>query len=440
MPFYTGLLYYFVRPIARIGIWTFFRKIYLLNTHHIPKGKAVILASNHPTGFMEPCIMAVFFRRPLYYLVRGDFFRKPIFNFLLRALNMIPIFRKRDGSFRDLKSNFASFDACYKALDAKRTIMIYPEGNAVMEKRLRPIKKGVSRLAYGTFEAYPDLEELYIVPIGVNYTYADRPRSMVVINCQEPILVRNLLAESENNFARFDQILRSKLTTAMQAGLVHIEAEEDEALVEQLHQFERLRSPVNQQVFPVLSFKNLAFWKQEKSVSDLVNCLSGQEKENLGLQLTGFFQNLEQKRLSDGPLKGASTWSLIIKTSLLILTAIPCGLGFLFTWGISAIAWNIRRTKVKRNTFLGPVLVATNIGLYFLYYLFWLFLSLFTGYWYIFLSAILLGVFAYASNIWKESYNSLTNQRRYRRLSPEDKAKIQGNLQAIQAYLLALKK
>ena len=152
LPFYTGVFYYIVRPLARIGIWMYYRKIYIANTERIPKNKPVIIAANHPTGFMEPCIMAVFLRRPLYFLVRGDFFRKSYFNFLMRSLNMIPIFRKRDGNFRDLKSNYASFAACYEALRANRTIMIFPEGSAVHEKRLRPLQKGISRLAFGAMQ------------------------------------------------------------------------------------------------------------------------------------------------------------------------------------------------------------------------------------------------------------------------------------------------
>jgi len=80
------MLYFLIRPLARLAILIFYRKVYFTNRDRIPAGKPVIMAVNHPTGFVEPCILAVFTREPLHYLVRGDLFRKPLFNFLLRSV------------------------------------------------------------------------------------------------------------------------------------------------------------------------------------------------------------------------------------------------------------------------------------------------------------------------------------------------------------------
>jgi glycerol-3-phosphate O-acyltransferase/dihydroxyacetone phosphate acyltransferase len=126
------MLYAFVRPLAKIGISIFFRRIYLTHTENIPKNKPVILACNHPTAFLEPCILACFLDRPLYYLVRGDYFDKPIYNFLLRALHMLPVYRRRDGDYSRIKDNFATFDACFDTLKKNKTLTIYPEGRTLV--------------------------------------------------------------------------------------------------------------------------------------------------------------------------------------------------------------------------------------------------------------------------------------------------------------------
>ncbi|MEY4108182.1 MAG: hypothetical protein RL181_2524, partial [Bacteroidota bacterium] len=181
------MLYYIVRPIARLALLIYYRKIYLSHLERIPRGKPVILASNHPTAFMEPCLMAVFMRQPLSYLVRGDFFQKPIYNFLLRALKMIPIYRIIDLGYQGLKNNFATFAACYEALSRNQTIMIFPEGMTLHEKRLRPIQKGIGRIVAGAYQQYPDMQEIFVVPVGVNFTYAEQPRGEAMIDIGEPI-------------------------------------------------------------------------------------------------------------------------------------------------------------------------------------------------------------------------------------------------------------
>ena len=127
------MLYRLVRPLAALGIRANYQHICISNTDRIPVDKPVILAANHPTAFMEPCILACFLGRPLYFLVRGDFFKQPLYNFLLRQLNMLPVFRMRDGGYRNLKNNYSTFEACFEALKSNKTIMILAEGRTIHE-------------------------------------------------------------------------------------------------------------------------------------------------------------------------------------------------------------------------------------------------------------------------------------------------------------------
>lgn len=114
------MLYAAVRPLAKLGLQQYFRRIDLAGLENIPEGVPVILAANHPTAFLEPCIMACFSGHTLNFLVRGDMFRKGIHDWLLRSLNMLPIFRIRDGGYVNLKQNYATFAACNEALAKTR--------------------------------------------------------------------------------------------------------------------------------------------------------------------------------------------------------------------------------------------------------------------------------------------------------------------------------
>ena len=87
------LPYRFVRPLARIALKTYFSKIYLNGLEKIPADKPIILAANHPSAFLEPCILATTLPRPLHFMVRGDLFQKPLYRALLMSLHMIPMYR-----------------------------------------------------------------------------------------------------------------------------------------------------------------------------------------------------------------------------------------------------------------------------------------------------------------------------------------------------------
>lgn len=360
--------------------------------------------------------MAVFLRRPLYFLVRGDFFRKSIFNFLLRSLNMIPIFRKRDGNFRDLKSNYHSFAACYQALRAKRTIMIFPEGNAVHEKRLRPIQKGISRLAYGALQAETELEELFIVPVGVSYTYSERPRSEIMISCGHPISVKAILDANDNHFPSFDKDLRQQVTKAMMANLVHVE-DSDSVLTEQLQQVRRANLK-DRSIFPVLS-GNDELLKADREIIQTIQSWEEEKKENLQKEASQFLQALQQLRI---PVKTLSQKRLPGPLTLitLILTAIPVWVGYVFVFIPARVAKYIADTKVKRTEFYSPIIVSTHLGTFLIYYIIWVILSAFVfKSWVLLGASILLGLLAFASLLWREELQAFIWGRRKKQLGKD---------------------
>ena len=98
--------------MANLALRTFFRKIHISNVENIPKDKPVILAANHPTAFIEPCVLACFLDRPLYFLVRGDLFKKPVYAKMLKYLHMLPVYRMQDRGYAYLKRNYETFNYC----------------------------------------------------------------------------------------------------------------------------------------------------------------------------------------------------------------------------------------------------------------------------------------------------------------------------------------
>ena len=59
----------------------------------------------------------------------------------------MPVYRIQDG-VDSLKNNETIFQQCVRILSSKNTLILLPEGNHSGYWRLRPLKKGLARIAF----------------------------------------------------------------------------------------------------------------------------------------------------------------------------------------------------------------------------------------------------------------------------------------------------
>jgi 1-acyl-sn-glycerol-3-phosphate acyltransferase len=116
------------------------------------KGPLLIVA-NHPDSFFDALIIAAHCKYPVSFLARGDVFTKPWHNFLLRSLNMMPVYRQREGK-EHLHKNQNSFDASVEVLKNGGILLIFIEGTCLNKNEIQTFKKGAARIlqqavAYG---------------------------------------------------------------------------------------------------------------------------------------------------------------------------------------------------------------------------------------------------------------------------------------------------
>lgn len=406
------MLYRLVRPLAALGIRANYQHICISNTDRIPVDKPVILAANHPTAFMEPCILACFLGRPLYFLVRGDFFKQPLYNFLLRQLNMLPVFRMRDGGYRNLKNNYSTFEACFEALKSNKTIMILAEGRTIHEKRLRPIQKGTARIALGAFERFPDLEDVYVVPVGVNYTYAERSRTRVMIDFGEPLRARSYLEAGKFGNKSINQ-LTDDLSAALKERIVIIEDPMDEPLAEDLLRMQRplLHLPT----FPVINTA-IEPLQKEKAMTEAVNAATVETKASWKSATGAFFQRLEKLKISELDVLGPKL-ALLPTILYLILGFVPFLLGYLWNLLPLGLARYIADNKVKDITFYTPVKWAVGIGAFLVWWILWIVIILTMSIYWAIPLLFVLSLFGYHAVYYEEAAKRLIESRTWERLS-----------------------
>ena len=301
------MFYELTRPFAKIAIGIYFRKIYLSNKEAIPKDKPVILATNHPTAFIDPCVMACYQGRPLHFLARGDLY---VNNFFIRKLydvyRMIPVFRRDDAGYSGVKTNFESFDRTFDALKENKTVMILAEGRTKHEKRLRPLMKGTARIVFGAREKYGDLD-IYIVPVGINYTNSDKFRSEVMVDIGEPIRIRDFAPVYEENQAKAINLLTQEMAKRMGDSIIHIEDPKDDVWVEKL--LEMKHNERESGFWPVAVADRKPFL-EEKKITDTINAMSDSKKLRLKSQLENYLTALKKTGVTDKGLVDHSSYNL----------------------------------------------------------------------------------------------------------------------------------
>lgn len=420
------MLYSFVKPLATLALWLFYRKIYISNAQNIPRNQPVVLASNHPTGFIEPCILACFLPQPLHFLARGDLFVKPFYTKLMRSLNLLPLYRAKDRGLAFVKTNYETFDYCFQALSEKKAVLILAEGSAEHEKRLRPLKKGTGRLAFGTLENYPDLKDVYIIPVGVNYTYAEKPRSEVMIDFGEPLRARDYLVKYQQNPNQAIADLTEDLREKMAERIVIIDKKEDEALTEYLLRLDRSDRPRH---FPKDSKQPLFY---EKSIADAVNKMEVPAKQHLFSLAKPYFDQLQQLKISDTALFKKQSLPLAF---LLLLLGFPIFVtSYLLTFLPNAIAKKVVDTRVRRIEFYTSVWVAVNIGTYLIYTILGIIFILILTKPIFLLALLLLPLLGAFSIHYLEFYKKTQETLRVRQLHQTDKANLLQERKAILDY------
>ncbi|MEL6923652.1 MAG: 1-acyl-sn-glycerol-3-phosphate acyltransferase, partial [Bacteroidota bacterium] len=406
----NSFLYYFTRPLAHVALRVFFRKIHLANRDQVPWDKPLILAANHPAAFMEPCLLSVLQPRTLHFLVHGAYFAKPLYNTLLRSYNMLPIYSREDG-LEKIKRNPETLGYCYQLLSQHKPILIMAEGHTLHEKRLRPIQKGTARLAFGALDEHPDLD-LYLVPIAVNYTYADRFRSEVMFEFAPPIRIQDYYSEYISDKAQALRQMTNRLTKDLKDRVIHIEDREDEVLAEQLLQLNRNNYP--KRVFPIHVMDNAQLEREYDTVTQL-NELSRQpvEKKLLREDCADYFEQLEKHQLTDRAVAQPQHYS-VWNTILLVLGFVPFLVGYVLNIWPSFVPQYIGRNLIGRREFYSSILVSVGLLSYLIYYVLLFIIALFVQHpilWAVVLLAPPLGYFIL---LYRELFERWNESRKVR--------------------------
>ncbi len=162
-----NLGYILLKYWVKIGLHLYYGKIVVLGLDTVPKDKPILFLPNHQSALLDVLLIGVDCGRKPYFLTRSDVFKRPMLERFFTYLQMIPIYRIRDGR-NALKNNEAVFAKCAALLGKNQAILMFPEANHNIKRRVRPLSKGFTRILFSALDKNPDLD-IQMIPVGLNY-------------------------------------------------------------------------------------------------------------------------------------------------------------------------------------------------------------------------------------------------------------------------------
>lgn len=132
---------------------------------NIPRGAAMIVASNHASYIDPPLIGGVFPGR-LRYLAKESLFRSPLLGFLIRTLGAVPVTRE------DSQRAGAVMKILLGLLKSGESVLLFPEGSRSPDGRIKPLEAGVVYLAVKT--------GVPVLPVYIGGSFRSWPRGQAL--------------------------------------------------------------------------------------------------------------------------------------------------------------------------------------------------------------------------------------------------------------------
>ena len=240
--------YGLLRPYADRVTKTYFRTT-AYNFENVPTDDIIIYAPNHQNALMDAmAILAIIKTQPVF-LARADIFKKKTIEKLLTFFKILPIYRIRDGK-ESLGNNDAIFQKTIDVLKNKNGLVILPEGVHAGFRKLKPLKKGILRIAFEAEEANDFKLNIKIIPVGLDWSNYINFRSKLFVYFGEPICISDYYDEYKKNPPRARNLLQKKLSEELKKYMIHIENEE------YYDMFDNIRYIYLPQMIKKMGFKN----------------------------------------------------------------------------------------------------------------------------------------------------------------------------------------
>ncbi|HEY6914151.1 MAG TPA: 1-acyl-sn-glycerol-3-phosphate acyltransferase, partial [Paludibacter sp.] len=190
----------------------FYGEYIVVGKENIPTDCPVIFAPNHINALMDALAVhsVVPHKMPVIFLARSDMFKNKTIAKALNFIKIMPAFRMRDG-VENLGKNNEIFERCVEVLHQNKALGIMPEGNQEIERKLRPLVKGIFRIAFAAQQKYGNQPGVKIIPVGLDFGSIVKSHKHIIINIGKPIEVSDYMDTYDANPVTATNEIRDRL-------------------------------------------------------------------------------------------------------------------------------------------------------------------------------------------------------------------------------------
>lgn len=185
-------MYALLRALASVALRWFYRSIQVEDRERIPRRGPILLVVNHPNALVDAMLVGWVVPRRVLLTAKATLFRNAFGAMLLRWVGVVPLRRASDEKHPrdplDPSRNEDTFVAVRSALRAGGAVLIFPEGKSHDEPAMAPLKTGAARMALDAWNS-GEAPALAIVPIGLTFERKDTPRTRVLVQVGEPLVM-----------------------------------------------------------------------------------------------------------------------------------------------------------------------------------------------------------------------------------------------------------
>lgn len=415
--------------VRRYVLFTFkrFYGEYIVNgRENIPEKGPVIFASNHLNALMDALavISTLPHKVPIVYLARADYFKNKKIAKILRFFKILPAFRMRDG-VGNLEKNHGIFEECVDVLDHNNALGIMPEGVQSGLRKLRPLVKGIFRIAFTAQQKYDTQPGVKIVPIGIDYEDFEKYGKHIIINIGKPIEVSDYMAEYNVNPVNATNQIRDRLRDDLIGLSLHLDTEKHYACFETATKVANA-AIVNEYKLPDKTLSR--FFARQKIAERLISLENKKHEitERLDTLCTEYKENMKKLNLHSWVLE-KKTYKIkpLLLTGLLLLVTLPVFvIGFILNMFPFFLPDAIRKLfKIKFPGGVSSVRFGLGMISFPIFYLLQgiMIYKRFNGdLWNLIIIIPLQYIFGKLSFLWYKSYKKLLAKVRYRKLQHQN--------------------
>jgi 1-acyl-sn-glycerol-3-phosphate acyltransferase len=429
-----ALNYWILQHYVKIGFRLFFRRIELVNLHKIPKHQPVIIAPNHQNALIDALALVCNTSFQPVFMARADIFRGNRLIRFLTFLNIMPIYRIRDG-IENVKKNDAVFDKTTAVLhNGLNPLVLFAEGNHGDKRRLRPLVKGLFRIAFQAQEKFGTDHGVKIVPLGIDYGHYQNFRSTLLINVGDPIDVADFYQEYAENpvqaINRFKEIYAEGLSIVM----IDIQTETYYDL------YMNLRVIYNKRMTEQLGIPSKTLEGKFKADKEMIRRLNGELENNpnsieqLNTMVVDYLAKVRDFRLRDWVVrKGKMSIVGLLVSAVMMLVFLPV---FLFGFLHNIVPYwftGSRGSAVKDPQFISSFKLVIGVVVFPVWYIIvsgvLAFLSL--PLWLMVLYVVLMPVTGLAAFEYHTAFKKLLGRLKFSFLGKDKKENLQNQRNAI---------